>query len=149
MPAPAVSHEKWTRADALCYFVMDGQEKQVEKLGFKNQLKAIRNDIEDMDESLTSKINDMSDGTYYHPALSTPASPCRRTIYPDEQQRHHRPSISAADEDRLDELVSREYPSLPVEGLGFDDKVGMLFDKYEKYWNCLECYIAKSTKSKA
>lgn len=148
MTAPGVSHRSWKRAEALCMFVMEGKEKQVQKMGFSNKLKAIFSKVESFDKRLTVQIREMKneDDNYYHAELSTPGRPYRYTIYPNEQQRDHRPSVSADIEDRLTQAVNREYPNVPAETLSFDDRLELLFDKFEEYYKHLNCYVREREK---
>ena len=145
MVSPAVSHRNWERTYALCVFVMDGKEKQAEKMGFTNQLETLLNFAESA-ESLHDEIEAVREGDFEHSKLSVPYY---YSIYPDKQQRKHRPTVSEEIVDRLNQTVQSEFSSLPGDTLGFGDRLDLFLDQIETYHKHLGCYVREIEGAKA
>lgn len=65
-------------------------------------------------------------------------------IAPADRDRPHRPEVGDDALDALDEWVGRNHPNVPVESIDFDEKLTLLLDTAEEYYEALDCRLQQA-----
>jgi hypothetical protein len=146
MPVPAVSPENWQRTTIICSFVMGTSLEMATGLSFQDQLATIIENKDSYRERAMEIEEDNKDSREYHYHADFDASPdnphqIRLSI---TQVEPHRPNVDSKTVQELQEAVKDEKPTVPTEKFDFDTNLGIVLDQAERYYNALQCEIARN-----
>lgn len=140
MQAPAVSHRNWERTRALAQMQMGTHDIRADDLSFEDRmLMLIQMSPE---ESMRDRDPDVD---YYHEEWGPDGVEIVAAVTSGST---HRPEVSDDALEALDEWVEKEYPHIPVESVGFGDKLGLLLDSAQEYLNGLNCRLVPEHKKR-
>ena len=146
MPVPAVSPYNWERTRIICHFVMGTSMRTVDGLSFQDKLETILDSMNgDMLESASDNVqtnNDTDNSYVVHPDFEDkiqPGEPYVVAADAEDRDEPHRPRVMTSVIVELEEVIKEEKPTVPAETLDFDDKLSVLLDIAERYYESVHC----------
>jgi hypothetical protein len=132
MPVPTVSPRMWKRTRALSHLAMATPQVNRDDFSFSTHVESLcgrnwKKEAEETDgDSMTHKVweNDHVE------RLEVP-----------ERERAHRPEIDDDLDEALTETVRDNYSAVPAEQLPFEQRLTLVVDAAEEYFEVLDCYV--------
>ena len=136
MPVPAIEDNEWKRMNAIARFAASSGAGDIESMRFGDKINLLLDvgPVEEYEELDPERYE------YSHTYWDTP----KKIEAVVEPTTTHRPEVDAETIERLDQWVNEKtWPN--ASSLSHNDKVALLLEKSEMYYNALECYVEEMT----
>jgi hypothetical protein len=115
-----------------------------DELSFQDQLLTIL-DVEDTYTEKAREVEKENNGpstgiTTHTDFQGTPDDPYQVRLHI-TQTEPHRPQLKGITVERLNQAVTDEKPAVPVDKLSFDNRLSIILDAAERYYEALYCEI--------
>ena len=144
MANPRVSPKNWSRVRGLTQIAIGTVRVNVENVSFSKRLEVMISEAKDeTDEVMRFRVRDFKLGKESPSDYIITQWPegVEVKIYPNHQKRPHRPYVPEEVVEKLESVVSDEYPQVPVEEYSFNDLLGLYLDRMEEYYAYFDCVL--------